>query len=255
MARTHVKNWRAYVNGYDLSGYTRSMGQLAWLFDAEPDAAWSDECKNVILGKSDIQAGPLNAFLDNDTAGLFSTQAQTLRNLMVAMGTNAAPVAGDPVFAWKFEDSGYTAEPGAGFSTATLPFGGASSQGVLNYKKPWGVLLHAKATRTTVNSSTGVDDYGATPPSLGGIFVYHAFSSIGGNVTIKAQEADTNLDGSFTDITGATSGLIDASTTPASGMIAISTTYAVKRYLRWQVVFNVGTSVTFAAAFIRNTIA
>jgi hypothetical protein len=255
--RTHNKHIRVYANGVDISGYSKAVGALGWVFDAEPDAAITDEVKNVLIGKCDIQAGPISAFLDNDTAGLFALAkagTQTL-NLMVAIGANAAPVQGDNVFAWKFEQTDYSVEQGGGFVAVTLPLGGASYASTLTYKKPWGKLLHAKGTKTAVNSAVGIDDFGASPPSLGGIFVYHLHSSIGGNVTLKAQEADTNSDGSFGDITGATSGLIDASTSPKSGMIAISTTYAVKRYLRWQVVFDVGTSATFTAAFIRNNLA
>lgn len=253
MSRTHLKHYRAYVNGVDMSGYTRSFGALAWMFDAESDAALTDGCKNILIGKGDIQAGALNAFLDNDTAGLFAAQAQTTRNLMIAIGVNAAPAAGDPIFAWKFEDVGYKSEQGSGFVAATLPFGGASNQGVLTYRRPWGHLLHPNGAETAVNSSTGVDDLGASS-ALGGIFVYHCFTSAGGNITLKAQHASTNSDGSFADITGATSGLIDASSTPKSGMVAVSTSLTINRYLRWQIVFNVGTSATFVAAFIRNNL-
>jgi hypothetical protein len=170
------------------------------------------------------------------------------------VGANAAPAAGNPVFAWKFEQTSYMVEQGSGFVAATITPGGASSQGVTTYKKPWGSLLHPKGAETVVNSSAGIDDYGETPPSLGGIFAYHIFTSAGGNVTVKAQHADTNSDGSFSDITGATSGAVDASATPQHGLVALTTTLAIKRYLRWQVVFNVGNSVTFAAAFIRNTL-
>lgn len=255
MSRTHLKHWRAYVNGVDLSGYSRQIGALSQVFDAEPDAAITDEVKNVLIGHGDIQAGPLNAFLDNDTAGLWSLRAQAERNVMYVMGANAAPVAGNPIFAWKFQDSGYMVEPGSGFVVATLPFGGDSAQGILNYKKPWGVLLHASATRTSAggaNTATGVDDWGASPPSLGGVFVYHLLSA-NGTITLKAQEADTNVDGSFADITGATSGSLAAA--PASGMVAISTTYALKRYLRPQWAWGTATSASFVIGFIRNTIA
>lgn len=254
MGRTHNKHIRVYCNGVDLSGYSRSVGALAWMFGTQPDAAVTDECKNILIGQGDIQAGSVNAFLDNDTAGLFANQAQGTKNLMVAIGAGAAPAAGNPVFAWKFEDTGYNAQQGDGFVVATLPLSEASYASTLTYKKPWGVLLHAKGAETEVNSTSYVDDYGASPPELGGIFVYHIFTSAGGNVTVKAQHSDTTTDGDFADITGATSGAVDASSTPVHGMIALGTTLAIKRYLRWQVVFNAGNSVTFAAAFIRNTL-
>lgn len=256
MTRTHYKHVRCYVDGVDLSGYARSVGPLTWTFGAEPDAAYTDGCKNILIGQADIQAGALNAFLDSDTAGLYVNRAQGTQNLMVAIGVNAAPAAGNPIFAWKFEDVGYNVEPGSGFVLANLPFGGASYASTLTYAKPFGVLLYAKAARTSAsgaNTATGVDDYGASPPSLGGIFVYHLFSS-DGTITLKAQEADANVDGSFADITGATSGAITAAVTPQHGMVTIATNYALKRYLRWQVAFGSATTATFVIGFIRNTI-
>ena len=254
MTRTHNKHVRAYVDGTDLSGYSRSIGALAWTFDAEPDAAFTDEAKNIVMGKCDIQAGTLNAFLDNDTSGLFTlaNSGYGTRNLMVAIGANASPAAGDPVFAWKFEQTAYSVEQGAGFVSVSVPFGGASYASTLTYKKPWGRLLHAKGAETAANTATGIDDSASS--SYGGILVYHLFSS-DGTVTLKVQDASTNSDGSFSDLSGATSGSINASVTPASGMIAISTTATVRRYLRWQISLGTATTATFALAFIRNTIA
>ena len=254
MTRTHNKHVRAYVDGTDLSGYSRSIGDLAWTFDAEPDAAFTDEAKNIVMGKCDIQAGTLNAFLDNDTSGLFAlaNSGYGTRNLMVAIGANASPTAGDPVFAWKFEQTAYSVEQGAGFVSVSIPFGGASYASTLTYKKPWGRLLHAKGAETAANTATGIDDSASS--SYGGILVYHLFSS-DGTVTLKVQDASTNSDGSFSDLSGATSGSINASVTPASGMVAISTTATVRRYLRWQISLGTATTATFALAFIRNTIA
>jgi len=254
MTRTHQKHVRAYVDGVDLSGYSRSVGPLSWSFGADPDAAFTDGSKNILIGQGDIQAGTLNSFMDNDTAGANALlqSGNGTRNLLVAIGANAAPVAGNPVFAWKFEQSAFTVEQGTGFITATIPFGGASYASTLTYKKPWGVLLHASGTETDVNSSTGIDDNGASS-ALGGIFVYHLLSS-DGTVTLKAQDAATNADGSFSDISGATSGSINASVTPQHGMIALSTTATVRRYLRWQLSFGTATGATFVAAFIRNNL-
>lgn len=253
MTRTHNKHVRAYVDGVDLSGYARQVGALTWMFDAEPDAAFTDEVKNIVMGQGDIQAGTLNAFLDADSAGLFTlaNASYGTRNLMVAIGANTAPTAGDNVFAWKFEQTAYSVEQGSGFVSATVPFGGASYASTLTYKKPWGRLLHAKGAETAANTATGIDDTASS--TYGGILAYHLFSS-NGTVTLKVQDASTNSDGSFADLSGATSGSINASVTPASGMVAISTTATVRRYLRWQLSLGTATTATFAMAFIRNTI-
>lgn len=253
--RTHNKHVRAYVDGVDVSGYARQVGALAWTFDGEPDAAFTDEVKNIVMGKCDIQAGTINAFMDNDPSGLFSLTGETgtgTRNLMVAIGANAAPAQGDPFFAWKFEQTSYAVEQGAGFVSVSVPFGGASYASTLTYKKPWGRLLFAKGTAGDVNTATGIDDSASS--ALGGVFVYHAFSS-DGTFTLKVQDASTNADLSFSDLSGATSGSIDASGGPVSGMVAISTSATVRRYLRWQLALGTATTVTFACGFIRNTIA
>lgn len=250
MTRTHQKHLRVYVNGYDLSGYSRQIGPLAQVFGASADAAFTDGAKNITIGQADIQAGTLNAFLDNDTAGLYAlANAGTgTRNLMVAIGQLTAPAMGDPVFAWQMEQSAYTMEGGEGFTSATLPFGGASYASTLAYSKPWGVLLHAKSAETAANTATGYD--GGAQSTAGGIFVYHLFSS-NGTVTLKLQDASTNSNGSFGDLSGATSGSVDATTTPVSGMVALSTSATVKRYTRWQLVLGSATTATFAIAFIR----
>lgn len=249
MTRTHLKHYRVYVNGIDFSGQSRTIGALAHTFEVSPEAAMTDEVQNIVTGRADIQAGTLSAFLENDASALFANQAQTTRNLLVAIGANATPVAGDNVFAWKFEDTGYMAEQGTGFVAATLPFGGASYASPLTYKTPWGKLLHAKGTETDVNSSVGIDYNGASS-ALGGIFIYHLHSS-DGTVTLKVQDAATNTDGNFSDLSGATSGSITAAVTPQSGMIALGTTATVRRYLRWQLAFGTATGATFTCAFIR----
>ena len=251
MTRINKKFTRLYMDGYDISGYSNEIGSLDWLYDVTPNAAFSDSVMNGINGKAVVSAGTINAFLDNDTAGLTSltqTGAGT-KNIMVAFGTNAVPVAGDPVFAWKFEQSNYQKTEGDSFSAVTLNVSNASYTSPPTYQKPWGVLLAPMAARTAASTATGIDDIGAAS-ALGGIFVYHASSS-DGTFTLTAEEASSNLNASFAAITGATSGSIDASVTPKSGMIELGTTAAIKRYLRFQLALGSATTVTFCSAFIR----
>jgi len=248
--RTHNKHLRAYVDGYDLSGYERQVAPMSVVYDTSPDSAFTDESKNIILGHPTVTMQSLDGFLDNDAAGKFAIASAGVgtRNVMVAIGANAAPAMGDPVFAWEFEQNFYNVEQGDGFVAASLGLGGASYASKLTYSKPWGVLIAPKAAQTAVNASTGYD--GAAATSLGGIFVYHLFSS-DGTVTLKLQDAASNVDGSFSDLTGATSGSVDASASPKSGMVALGTTATVRRFLRWQLVFGTAATATFSIAFIR----
>lgn len=251
MTRLHPKYQRGYFDGYDLSGFSRSIGALDWNFDQELDTAWTDGSKNSLNGKGNISAGTYSAFLDNTATNGAHVVLKDVatHDVMIAMGAGAEPAQGDNVFAWKFEQTNYTAEDGGGFMVVSIPLGQASYSSTLTYCKPWGRLLHAKSAETAVNTAVGIDDNGASS-ALGGIFAYHLFTS-NGTVTLKAQDADTNLDGSFGDLSGATSGSIDASSTPAHGMIALGVTATVKRYLRWQLVFGTATSATFVSALIR----
>ncbi len=243
---------RVFCDGYDISGYANSIGALALKFAATPNHAYSDAVMNVLAGRPTIGAGNISALADNDTAGLhvLANSGAGTRNIMVAFGVLAAPVAGNPVFAWKFEETGYQVSAGSGFLASTLEVGSASYAGILSYNTPWGVLLHASSAETAANTAVGLDDNGASS-AKGGIFVYHIQSS-DGTVTIKAQDAATNLDGSFADLSGATSGSVDASVTPKSGMIALSTSATVRRYIRWQLALGTATTVTFTSALIRS---
>lgn len=252
MTRTHSKYFRVFMDGVDISGYSRTVGSLGWDYDVEPDTAVTDGCKNSINGKANISAGDYSAFMDNDTAGLFAlaNASQGTRVYTVALGALAAPAQGDNVFTWKFEQSSYSAESGSSFQVVSVALNQASYASPLGYSKPWGILLHAKSAETAVNSSTGIDDTGASS-ALGGVFIYHMLTS-NGTATLKAQHAVANNDGSFADLTGATSGSITAAVTPKSGMVELSQTETINRYIRWQITLGSATTVTFVTALIRN---
>lgn len=257
MTRTHQKHARVYVDGVDVSGYARAVGALGWMFGAEPETSLTDTSKNIVMGQGEITAAPINAFLDNDAAGLFVLAGAAgvdkgTRHLMIPIGVNAAPVAGDPMFAWKFEQTAYSVEQGTGFVAVNIPMGGASYAGTLTYRKPWGVVTHAKGAETAANTAVGIDDNGASS-ALGGIFVYQLFSS-DGTVTLSMEDAATNTNPSFAALSGATSGSITAAVSPKYGMVALSTTATVRRYLRWQIALGTATTCTFAMGFIRNNL-
>ncbi len=249
--RTHLKHARFYADGYDLSGFVRQFGPLAVEFEAKADAALSDEVLNVLLDHGMLGVGELNAFLDNTANGLHAVTsgAGVKRVVLAALGIRSAPAQGDPAFCGEFAQLDYKAAPEmGGYVAANVSFGNADAVGAaLAYAKPWGVLLHAKNAETAVNAASGVDDYGAAT-TRGGFLCYQLFSS-NGTVTLKAQDSADNA--SFADLSGATSGSQDASSTPKAGIVALGTTATVRRYLRWQLVFGTATTATFALALVR----
>jgi hypothetical protein len=254
--RTVNKFSRIYVDGYDLSGYVRQIGEINTEFEHEPMAALTDQVKNALVGQVNFGVGDINAFLDNTaTLGLHamaSGNAGTKRAVMIPIGIRADPAQGDPVFVGEFDQIAYKSVPEKGFVTANLKLGQMdATAAALAYSKAWGVLLAAKTARTAVNTAIGIDDNGGQS-ALGGYLAYQLFTS-NGTVTLKVQDAATNLDASFADISGATSGLINASVTPVAGVVALARNATVRQFLRWQLVFGTATSATFALAFVRAT--
>ena len=256
MAQTRTtQQWlRAYVDGYDVSGYARQVGEMGGEAQASEDAALTDGVKNVLVGQSEIGLDTINVFLDPVTAGPHAALKTTDVNriVMVPIGMGAAPALGNPVFAAELNHVGFKALVENNYAVEHLKFGktrvGAAE---LNYPQCWGKLLLPKTTLAspTVNSATGLDDYGAAT-AKGGFAVFMLFSS-NGTVTLKAQDAAVNADGSFADITGLTSGSIDATTTPVASVVALATSANVRRYLRYQVAWGTATSAVAAVAFVR----
>ena len=251
MTRTHSKHHRLYIDGIDLSGHALALPSVSWGSEPAPASALSDNIKNILVTQSMITMEAINVFLDNDAAGAFNKHSNNSGEINVAfgIGLNAAPAQGDPAFAWKMKQSSYLGEQGDGFVVANIGISGPSSEGVLTYDKPWGNILNPLSARTGVNSSTGIDDVEASS-LLGGIFFFHLTTS-NGTVTLTVEEASINSDGNFGALSGATSGSIDASSSPKHGLIALGTTAAVKRYLRWQLAFGTASTATFFCGFIR----
>lgn len=253
MTRINPIFTRVYVNGYDLSGSFNNVGTVGVEHQDDGGTAYSDGVKNYTIGRADIKAGPINAYLSPSS----STDIHELLNagnveidLMVGFGSDSVPVAGDPMFAWKMKQKSYKGES-SGTVGVTIDISGASPNSPKTYDKPFGNIVHAKGTETAANTAAGIDDNGASS-ALGGIFVYQLFSS-DGTVTLSLEEASTNTNANFAALTGATSGSIDATTTPKSGMVALATTATVKRYIRWQLAFDTASTATFALGFIRGS--
>lgn len=249
--RTVLKWSKVYVDGYDLTGYSKTFGPLTWSFEEADATTLGDAVKNAMPNIATINVGTINSVLDN-TANVASharLNSQGTRTILLPIGIRADPAQGDPAFMGVFMQKEHMTEAASGSAVAiSAPFTGwAGEAATLLYSKPWGYLLHAKGAETAVNTAIGIDDNGASS-ARGGYMVYQLFSS-NGTVTLKVQDAATNTNPSFADLV--TSGSLDASTTPASGLVALSTTATVRQFLRWQLVFGTATTATFAIGFVR----
>lgn len=257
--RTVNKYTRIYVNGYDLSGYARTIGPLDWSFETGVDNPLTVASVGNMIGQATISPGTLNAMFDTTaTTGshvLLKTPASGNKNVMVAVGIQAVPAQGDPAYCGQFRQNDYLTTPGDTPVAATVKFSPNSATSTsMIYANPWGVLLHANSAETGANSAVGVDNYplSSDGTSDGGWMLYEvtAGAAAGGTANIKVQHADTNENADFADLLA--TGLIDVGTAPVSGAVALASGTAVKRYVRWQVALGTATSVTFALAFMRN---
>jgi len=191
----------------------------------------------------------LNGVMDNTASHLHDLPITSGSHVvMIPIGIRAAPAAGDPVYNGRFYIDGYESTDDGGASVVNVPFGDWDVANLINYSKPWGILIHPLGAETAVNTAIGIDDRGAAT-ALGGYMVYQVTAG-NGTATIKVQDAATNTNPSFSDLTGATSGVITAAA-GVSGLVAIGVTADVRRYLRWQIVLGTATTVTFVVAFVR----
>jgi hypothetical protein len=251
--RTTLRNWRVYIDGRDLSGYSRSFGPLACTFDEGVDDAVTLTVKQTLIGNATVGMGTLNGIFDNTaTSGIHAvlSSAGVSRTVLIAGGIQAAPAIGDPAFCGQFNQTDYMIGGGDNPITATITFANtASGAANLYYAQPWGVLVHHLVAVTAANTATGIDQ--AAQTTKGGYMVYHV-TAANGTATIKVQEASTNSDGSFADLLS--SGSIDFTGGGKSGIVALAPSATVKRYIRWQIALGTASSVTFAAAFIRGNL-
>jgi hypothetical protein len=249
--RTVSKHTRVYINGYDLSGYSRAVGPLNWMFDETDLTVFTDAVKGALPAHATLGIGSLNGVMDNTAdVGLHTilNAPGSKRTVMIPIGIQAAPAQGDPVYVGEFEQKDYMLETPYINIAFDLTSEAATS---LLYSKPWGILLHAAGAETDVNAANGISDM-IVPAStaFGGYMVYQVLAG-DGTATIKCQDA-TTAGGVYADITGMTSGVIDCST-PKYGVVPIGRTATIRSYTRWQIVLGTASTVTFALAIVRAT--
>jgi hypothetical protein len=255
MAGRTVNKWlKVYLDGYDVTGSSRTVGPLGVSFDEVDLLTIGDAVKGILPGHASISAGALNVVMDNTASTgfhtLFSASPGAKRNLMVAVGIQAAPAQGDPVFMAQPEQKDYIAENGGVYFNMAFDMPSITSTS-LAYDIPWGSLLRPANATTAVNSSVGIDDtIAGAATAFGGYMMYQVIAG-NGTATIKVQHASTNSDGSFADLGGCTTGSINCAI-PQYGIVTTTArTTSVNRYLRWQIVLGTATSVTFALGFHR----
>jgi len=258
--RTHQKYLQIYQNGYDLTGEIHRIGDLDWDYDFIEIAGLNWAIQGGYCERGHINTGQVNTILRFDTTAADSPHDWITGmdgksvNTMIPFGIRASPVMGDPVWMAVHEQKSSKVTPAdSGLVVGTINYSPSYDDALNNamlYDIPWGYLLHVKAARTAASTATGHDNGAET--SKGGWMMAQVFACAGtGNVTIKIQHASTNLNASFEDVTGLTTGAIANTAIPGAIVKQAAIDATIKQYTRWQIALSGITSVTFALAFVR----
>lgn len=249
--RTTLKNYRIYVDGLDMSGYSRSFGPLACTFEEGMDDSIDKDVKAVTLGNATVGMGTLNGIYDNTASTGIHAHLQTAgveRTVLIGIGIQTPPVNNDIAFMGTFNQNGYEVGGSDNPVTVSIPFANTSyGADNLYYARPWGTLLHALAAETAANTAVGLDQAAGT--TAGGYMCYQVTAG-DGTATLKVQHSTTtNLDGSFGDLLS--SGSVDFTGGGKFGIVQLAPTATVGQFVRFQIALGTANSVTFALAFVR----
>lgn len=254
MSRTNEKWVRMYFDGLDISGVARQTGQYGVVVDAPQDAALSDAVMNVSLGRGSMKIGPINAFMAPAAAptGLIEAANSGIgtRDIMIATGIGTEPAVGSPMLVSQFEQGGFSVVQSPGFVVINITLPNNSYAAPHGYINPYGFIVHPKGAETAVNTAIATLDNGAAS-SAGGLFAWQLLAS-NGTVTLSIDDSATNANNAaFAALSGATSGSVDASSSPKHGLVALATTATIRQFLRWQIAFGTATTATFVLGVVR----
>ena len=258
MARTTIQHVDFYADGYNLTGYGRTVGPLVWEFEeVELTAGMGDAVKGYLPGGCTIGGLTYNVVLE-DTATVGSHARLSVPGgedvVMIPFGMQAAVAIGDPVYVGQFERLSYHAVEEGKAVMANAVYGAVDPDAVMLYNKPWGLMAHELAAETAANAGTTDSVDNAVQTTAGGYIVWQVTAAGGaGAMTaeIKLQHSNTNVNLDFVDLAGATSGVIDCVGGGVSGIAQCAIGATVERYTRWQLDLTLANSVTFALAFVR----
>jgi hypothetical protein len=252
MSRTHKKNWRIYVDGFDMSGYGFGIGPLAHTAEPVGETPLTDALHGQLPGVNTVSIGTLNTVFDNTVTVGSHIVLKTIggsRVVSVAIGDVDAPAAGDPCFAGQFTQLNYRAA-GEGMVTTTIDFGPDAVAASLLYTKPWGHIIHAKAEETGVNTGEGDHENLAGQTTAGGFMTWHLEAADGTGTVTMSIEDDEATDGTYASLVATAA--IDVATAPIGGVKILDMDATVDTFTRWQVAFGGNTTeATFFISFHR----
>jgi hypothetical protein len=245
MTKTAGMGDNFYVGGYDLSGLTAALSNIHGGPSNTQNSTDITQSANARLGLERDGGMGWTSFWDPTGAAhvLLSALPVTDNIAMYCRGTTL----GNPAACCNSKLIGYDPTRGQDGSLTLAVQAQANGFGL-----EWGVQLTAgKRTDTAATNGSSIDDAAAT--AFGAQAYLQVFSFAGTDATVKIQDSADNS--SFADVSGLTFTQV-TSNTPASPRRAITNTSTLRRYVRAVTVTTGGfTSLVFAVAYTRNTLA
>jgi len=229
--KTHARFMRLIVDGVDLSGDTRQVGEFGVTYDTAECTGWSDGVKNFTLGHANHLLNGYQAVFNNTAATGSHTELSAIEEYIISLpiGIRAAPAVGDPAFLQSFEQMSYTVE---GVDAVLISAGFSKAITDNDHEKPFGVTLAPGTSLSATTNGTSVDN-GAS--SANGLLAHiHVTATSSGSWALKIQ--DSANDSTWADLITFSA---DGSAITAE---AADVTGTVDRYLRFQATRTSGTT-------------
>lgn len=224
MAKSHGLGAQYYIDQYDMSNDTNSLGNISKSLSPIEMTGIDKLANERISGDLDSEIKWINYFNPTNAhlalSGLPRTDRQVSYFHRAALGT--------PVASQLSKQVGYDGKRDAD-GKLLFDVDGLGNGTWLD----WGYSLTAgKRTDTTATNGTGIDlnsfGFGFTTSAAFGLQAYlHVFAFTGTSVTIKIQDSADNA--TFADLTGGTFAVVNA---VGPQRIATGRTQTVRRYLR-----------------------
>lgn len=234
---------RLYLDGYDLSGDSRTLSSLDYSATELDFTGWDNSIRQflsdqfILTGIRGYQAF-INDASDKSFDALTPLPSSVVYVSML-FGGNAEPETGDPAYLLPSAQMGDQAsfDGGVGvLSTDFLPISGGMDI------PPWGYVLYPKTTVSANDTGDTLDDFGAGS-TAGYIAILHVLTATSGSIvfTVEHSTDDNSYStlGTFIVLDGSVIGgeMIEGSST-------------VNRYIQFEAVWTSGSAIV-ACTFIR----
>ena len=250
------KGLRLLVNGYELSGCSRTFGAAIYTEQPVDMTAWSTDTRwSILSGVHETSLTGYQAIIDDDTAGAFTAMlaptdhysyADTAIVSLLFGDAGATPAVGNAAFLHRFLATGFVTMFDGGLALLTADFIKRtyedSSSNARDYGgKPWGFLLMNYLTGLASTTNGAVVNRGAASTNgahanlhviaaAGGAWAYtieHSTDGIGSWSTLITFVSDgTSVEGESANVDGTVNQYVRGVATRTSGTTYFAMTFA-----------------------------